>query len=1060
MHFNLHSNLTFNRPFNLQVILRHCACVLFLAVLWSCTAQKNDFTDARPGTTPADLVDPLVDAANSRWFFFNSATRPFGMVNLSPDTEVDGTWGAGYRYHQDTIRCFSHIHAWQLSGIPVLPSTGKFKGHLGTDAYGSTFSHDNEVIRPGYHKVLLETYGITAELTATTRAGFHRYTFPETDTGYVHFDFTTTLGPSKTAYGYAHMISDKEIAGYAVMAGTVRRPKPVKVYYVAQFDQAFDAFRGWKDGKLINGSNTIAGNATGVYLTFFDVSRNVVKMKVGISYVSEANARQNLQTEIPGWNFDRVAAEAFDEWNRWLGRIEIEGGTRTQQRRFYTDLWHALQGRRIVNDVNGQYLDMTGDVPRTGQIPLDDHGRPRFNHHNSDSFWGAQWTINTLWHLVYPEVTESFVNSMLLMYDDGGLIPRGPSGGNYTHVMTGASSTPFIVSAWMKGIRHFDVEKAYAGMKKNHLPGGMMGKAGYEHNTAKGGGVEEYIRLGYVPHPLDSVRYGFHQDGAAQTLEYAYQDFALAQLAKALGKDDDYRTFMKRAGNYRNLWNEAAGWMWVKDREGNWREPVEPLAYSNGWVEGNAAQYTWFVPHDVAGLISLMGGRDAFTTKLNDAFTSASVHDFVSGKSHDVETMQHNREVYINYGNQPSIQTAFLFNYSGSPWLTQYWSRQIVDKVYSGISPEYGYSGDEDQGLMGSLAVLMKMGIFSTNGGTSMDPVYEIGSPLFDKVTIHLDPRYYSGEEIIIRAADNGPENVYVQAAQWNGAPLQKAWLSHADLVKGGTLALDMGATPNKAWGAAPEVAPPSMSTSSGDAVANGDAQVLPDEPATKPLSVRKGGLIYENSLATGQLVRDWVMEGPGVTEFKDGWMELYAPGEEWHHVYWCPRDFPSRFVAEWELQNMHPQAGLVIVFFATKGTSGEDIFDPSLPERDGTFKHYTKDKLNGYHISYYANNPKNPDREFAHLRKNNMFALVQTGAEGIPRHSTSVHHVTLVKDDGHIVFYVDDRKIIDWQDDGKTLGPVYGSGKIGFRQMQWSHFRYRNFKVWSIDDKKEEQHK
>lgn len=213
-----------------------------------------------------------------------------------------------------------------------------------------------------------------------------------------------------------------------------------------------------------------------------------------------------------------------------------------------------------------------------------------------------------------------------------------------------------------------------------------------------------------------------------------------------------------------------------------------------------------------------------------------------------------------------------------------------------------------------------------------------------------------------------------------------------------------------------------------------------------------KGRLLYENSFSNAEQVKDWVMEGPGKVEFKDGWMEMYSPGEEWHHVFWCPRDFPSSFVAEWEVQNMHPQAGLLIVFFAAKGTRGEDIFDKTLPARDGTFKYYTKDRLNSYHISYYANNPKNPERELSHLRKNNSFALVQDGPEGIPKDSRDIHRVRLVKRDSRILFFVDDRKIIDWTDDGTTYGPVYGGGKIGFRQMQWSHFRYRNFKVVSSE--------
>jgi putative alpha-1,2-mannosidase len=230
-------------------------------------------------------------------------------------------------------------------------------------------------------------------------------------------------------------------------------------------------------------------------------------------------AELNLQTELNHWDFEAVVQDSKNQWNDYLSRIEIKGNTKDQQIRFYTDLWHALQGRRIISDVNGKYSDMTAGKQRIGQIPLDQNGKPKFNHYNSDSFWGAQWTLNTLWHLVYPRISEEFINSMLMMYDDGGLIPRGPSGGNYTYVMTGASTTPFIVSAYMKGIRGFDIEKAYEGMLKNALPGGIMSKVGYEHNTNKGGGIEYYIDKGYVPFPIYDKQYGYHQCGPGVTME-------------------------------------------------------------------------------------------------------------------------------------------------------------------------------------------------------------------------------------------------------------------------------------------------------------------------------------------------------------------------------------------------------------------------------------------------------------------------------------------------------------------------------------------------------------
>jgi len=803
-----------SEPKNLNsTIIYFKRCLLLASILLvggACTFAQISKQSVLPKT---DLVEPMVDAAHSRFFYFSSASRPFGMVNLSPDMELNGTWNSGYRYNEDTIKCFSHIHCWEMSGIPVLPITGEFKGHLGPSAYGSSYSHKQEIAKPGYHKVVLKDYGITAELTSTTRVGFHRYRFPKSSSASILFDFTTVLGSSATESANVKKTSAHSIEGAVTMAATVRRPRPITVFFIAEFDKDFENFGGWQNGKIIPVQQTVEGKNTGVFLRFKTAANEVRKMKVAISYVSIEEAKRNLQSELPHWDFDRVVKESAKDWNAWLGRIEVEGGTLTEQRRFYTDLWHALQGRRIVSDVSGTYIDNTGAKPVARQMPLDANGRPLFNQYNSDSFWGAQWSLNTLWHLVYPEVTESFINSFLEMYKNGGLIPRGPAGGNYTYVMTGAAVTPFIVSAYMKGIRRFDINKAYEGMRKDHFPGGMMSKAGYEHTTFKGGGIKEYMELGYVPYPLSSTKYGYHQDGTAQTLEYAYQDYALSQMAKALGKTDDYHLFSKRALNYKNVFNKEVGWMWTKDRDGNWNQPVDILQYERGFNEANAAQYTWYVPQDIKGLIGLMGGVDSFTNKLNRSFTEAKTHGFVSGKSENPKDMDLKRRVYINYGNQPSMQTPFLFNYAGKPWLTQYWTRQLVDSVYSGISPQKGYSGDEDQGLMGSLAVLMKIGLFSTNGGTSQKPFYEITSPIFDKITIHLNAKYYKGKQFVISTKNNGSKNVYIQSASLNGKSLNQPWVFHETLIKGGQLILQMGDKPNKLWGSDLKMAPPSMST-------------------------------------------------------------------------------------------------------------------------------------------------------------------------------------------------------------------------------------------------------
>ena len=761
--------------------------VLFMFTNYGCT-ETQEKLDAKK--QPVDQVYPFLDTANSRWFYFSSASRPFGMVNLSPDMAIDGAWNSGYRYEQDSIKFFSHIHAWQLSGVPILPTTGTFKGHLGPNIYQTAYSHEEETVFPGYHQVQLKDYGINVELTSTTRVGFHKYTFNTNDQNSILLDLGTVLGPSATKYGHAEKVSDKEIKGYALMAKTIRRPKDTYVYFHIELKNNFKAMHSWKDGKLLGETETFDGENGGIYLTLNDSSEPVL-MKVGISYVSEQQAKLNIATELVHWDFEKIVSDSRTEWNQMLGRIKIEGNTEKQQRRFYTDLWKALQGRRIISDANGTYCDMTGDAPRVGQIPLDENGKPNFNHYNSDSFWGAQWTIASLWALVYPEISEQFVNSMLLMYDDGGFIPRGPSGGNYTHVMTGASATPFIVGAYMKGIRNYDVEKAYEGMKKNHLLGGNMGRAGYEHNTLKGGGLEFYIEKGYVPYPLGH-NYAGHQEGAGQTLEYSYQDWCLAQMAKALGKAEDHELFMARSNNWRNVFDPETKWMRPKDNDGNWQTPFDPYEVKKGFVEASASQATWYVPHNLEGLALLMGGNDAAADKLDASFKKSAKLDFTSGKSHASELDDLYRKIPINYGNQPSIQTAFVFNHIGKPWLTQYWSREVTNKVFGDTTPSLGYSGDEDQGLMGSLAVLMKIGLFEMKSGAERVPKMDIGSPIFDKVTIHLNKDYYSGDKIEIVAKNNSDVNRYIQQIKWNSSVLDTPEIKHGDLTKGGILELEM----------------------------------------------------------------------------------------------------------------------------------------------------------------------------------------------------------------------------------------------------------------------------
>lgn len=737
----------------------------------------------------AEYVNPFIDTHKSRWFFFSSASRPFGMVNLSPDTNVDGSWKSGYMFDSTYVRCFSHVHAWQLSGIPVMPTVGDFKGHLGMEAYKSSFSHKGEIAVPGYHKLYLEDYDVWAELTSTCRVGMHRYTFPESDQAYVLFDTGAFLAHADMDSSFVKKINDCEIEGMSLMAPTGRRPKATPIYFVARFNKRMSAFGGWRDSTVLDELTEISGKDIGVFARFETREREKIILKVAISYNSPEQARKNMDAELCDWDFDRVKKESFDEWDRELGKIRVEGGSEKQKIKFYTDLWHALLGRRIVSDVDGKYLDMTGDTPVTRQAPLDKRGNP-WPHYNFDALWGSHWSLNILWSMVYPEVMDGFCNTMVSMYENGGLIPRGPSGGNYTYVMIGDPAASFFATAYNKGIRNYNVVKAYEGLRKNAFVGGIRDHAGYEHESpAFGGGMDFYVRQGWIPERIRGK--GGHKDGCAMTLEYAYQDWCLAQLAANFGKWSDYELFMRRSQNYRNVWNPENKYMQPREIDGSWCKEFKPIGSEFGFTEANGAVYTHFVPHDMQGLIGLFGGKDAYVERLNRQFVEGEKNGFKHDRYYTTWTA---------YTNQPGTGMAHLFNHAGYPWLTQKWVRKVKD-AYGDITPYGGYEDDEDQGQMGALGVLMAIGLFEVDGGAAEKPVYEITSPIFDRIVIKLNPDYYRGNQFEIITNNNSSENIYIQSAKLNGNVHNTYWFFHDDFTKGGILILNMDSIPNKEWG-------------------------------------------------------------------------------------------------------------------------------------------------------------------------------------------------------------------------------------------------------------------
>lgn len=769
--------------------------VLLIACIIVTACKRQNDTDST--FSPTKLVNPFVDTHKSRWFYFSSASRPFGMVNLSPDTQTKGSWNSGYLYDSLKVRCFSHVHGWQISGIPVMPTVGEFKGHLGMDQYQSSFSHETEIAKPGYHKLILDDYNITAELTSTTRVGFHRYHFPENKEGYVIFDTGAFLGHSKMDSSEVRQINNREIAGFSLMGKTGRRPRPTYVYFVARFNQPVSEFGTWVNGKLQDKDlKMVSAENAGAYVKFNKLNEKPLLMKVAISYTSTDQARLNLDTELEHWDFEKVVQESDKDWNRWLGKIRVKGGTEKQQVKFYTDLWHSLLGRRIVSDVNGKYCDMTGERPVIRQVDLDENGNPKHRQYNFDAWWGSHWTLNVLWSMVYPEMMNEFCNSMVEMYKHGGLIPRGPSGGNYTYVMIGDPAVSFFATAYNKGIRDYDINLAYEGLLKNAFVGGIRDRAGYEHrDDPQGGGMNFYVERGYVPEYIKGP--GAHKDGASMTMEYAYQDWCLGQLAKALENDGDYRFFHKRSKNYKNLWNPQTKYIHPKMQDGSWIKDFQPIGdgfNTLGFCESNSAIYTNFVPHDLPGLIELFGGEEKYTRYLDSCFIKAAPMKYITDHGKHAQN-------WVDYENQPACQMAHLFNYTGAPWLSQKWVREVKETTFGDTSPYGGYNGDEDQGQMGALGVLMAMGLFQMDGGCSVNSHYDITSPIFDEVKIDLNQNYYPGETFTISTKNNSSENIYIQSAKLNGDDWKSCRFSHFNFAKGGTLELELGKLPNKAWG-------------------------------------------------------------------------------------------------------------------------------------------------------------------------------------------------------------------------------------------------------------------
>ncbi|MDR0843785.1 MAG: GH92 family glycosyl hydrolase [Tannerella sp.] len=750
---------------------------------------------------PVDYIDPFIGASTSTGKAgvlhgmgktFPGAATPFGLVQLSPNTVTGKDHGPGYSYEHPTIKGFAFL---QMSGIGwggdlgnflVMPTTGELKTSYGKEeqpenTYRSRYDKATERASAGYYDVTLTDYNIRTEFTAAPRSGILRFTYPENSQSRIQIDLARRVGGTSIEQ-YVKVEDEYTISGWMKCTpdgggwGNGRGKVDYTVYFYSCFDRPLKTFGVWSadipddwvrkvnevtsdaylelvaNAEIIPECREMQGKHLGFFTEFPTAKNEQVLMKCGISLVNIEGAKANLEVEIPDWDFERVHSQARQLWNDALSVIQLEGGTDKQKTIFYTGLYHTMIDPRIVSDVNGNYRGADG-IHQTGD----------FAYRSIFSGWDVFRSQFPLQTLINPEMVNDEVNSLITLAEQSGNLyyPRWELLNAYTGCMIGTPAIPVIVGAYEKGIRRYDVEKAYR----------------YAKNTAD---------------KFSNNAEGYSPGSLSETLEYTFSDWCVGRFAERLGKIDDSQKYFSKSLLYVNSYDPEVQWMRTRKADGSWLEWEGKTVHNQGTKESNPYQQGWFVPHDVQGLINLMG-KEHFDKELITFFEKTP------------DSFDWND--YYNHPNEPVHHVAFMFTYTGLPHLAQKWSRIICENAYDiGV---YGLKGNEDVGQMSAWYILAAMGFHPVNPA---EDTYIIGSPLFDKVTLRLDPAYYTGKEFVIKAHNNSPENVYIQSATLNEKPLSRAWLLHSEIVAGGTLEFQMGPTPNKEWGVGEENLPPSQS--------------------------------------------------------------------------------------------------------------------------------------------------------------------------------------------------------------------------------------------------------
>lgn len=732
-----------------KLLLSVCAFSLTLATL-----QAGEITKYVNPFIGTGAIDGGLSGNN-----YPGATSPFGMIQLSPDTSEAPNWGdaSGYDYNRNTIFGFSHTRlsgtgASDLIDITLMPTS--------SGRTSSAFTHDEEKARPGYYQVMLKDEGINAELTTTQRNGIHRYQYPAGKDAEIILDMDHSA--DKGSWGrriinsQIRILNDHAVEGYRIITGWA---KLRKIYFYMEFSSPI-LTSTLRDGGRVH-ENTAVINGTNLHgcFRFGQLNGKPLTCKVALSSVSMENARQNMEQEAPHWDFDRYVAAADADWEKQLGKIEVKG-TEVQKEIFYTALYHTMIQPNTMSDVNGEY--MAADYT-TRKVANNE------THYTTFSLWDTFRASHPLYTLLEPERVTDFVKSMIRQYEYYGYLPIWQLWGQDNYCMIGNHSIPVITDAILKGIPGIDMEKAYEAVYNSSVT---------SHPNSP---FEVWEKYGFMPENIQT-------QSVSITLEQAFDDWCVAQLAAKLNKDADYQRFHKRSEYYRNLIHPKTKFFQSKNDKGEWIEPFDPYQYGgNGghpFTEGNAWQYFWYVPHNIQALMELTGGTKAFEQKLDTFFTS----------TYKSEQMNHNASGFVGqyaHGNEPSHHVAYLYNFAGQPWKTQKYVSHILNTLYNNTSS--GYAGNDDCGQMSAWYVFSAMGFYPVNPA---DGRYIIGSPLLDECTLKLA----GNKEFRIRTIRKSPEDIYIQSVTLNGKKHKDFFITHQDIMNGGTMVFKMGKKPS-GWG-------------------------------------------------------------------------------------------------------------------------------------------------------------------------------------------------------------------------------------------------------------------